>query len=104
MSKDKEVLEAVQRRAVNAVTNLKSQSYEGRLQELSLDSLEERRKRVDLIMAYKVMTGKDNVDPATWFTTPNQEVGAVTRRQAGHLNVEIPEEELLVSKSCQPME
>ena len=56
---------------------MRSQSYEGRLQELGLDFLEERRKRGDLIMAYKVMTGKDNVDPATWFTTPNQEVGAV---------------------------
>ena len=87
---DKELLEAVQRRAVKAVTNLRSQTYEGRLQELGLDSLEERRKRGDLITAYKVLTGKDNVDPTTWFTNFDHGVGAVTRRQAGHLNVEIP--------------
>ena len=36
---DKEVLEAVQRRSVKAVTNLRSQTYESRLQEISLDSL-----------------------------------------------------------------
>ena len=87
---DKEILEAVQRRAVKAVTNLRSQTYEGRLQELGLDSLEERRKRGDLITAYKVLTGKDNVDPSTWFTTLDNGVGATTRRQAGHLNVEVP--------------
>ena len=53
----------------------------------------ERRKRGDLITAYKVITGKDNVDPATWFTTLGHGGGAraVTRRQAGHLNVEPPQ-------------
>jgi len=47
-----------------AVTMLKSHTdtYEVRLQELSLDSLEEMRKQGDL-------AGKDNVDPTTWFTT-----------------------------------
>jgi hypothetical protein len=36
-------LEAVQRRAVKAVTNLRSQTYEDRLQELGIDTLKERR-------------------------------------------------------------
>jgi hypothetical protein len=38
---DKEVLEAVQRRTVS---NLKDKTYERRLKELGLDTLEERRK------------------------------------------------------------
>ena len=89
---DREVLEAVQRRAVKAVSNLRSRSYEDRLRELGLDSLEERRKRGDLLMAYRVHSGKDNVDPKTWFTMskPAGDNRAI-RRQAGYQNVDIPE-------------
>ena len=87
---DREIVEAVQRRAVKAVSNLRSKTYEDRLQELGLDSLEERRKRGDLITAYKVFSKKDNVDPATWFKMFVPGDGAVTRNQAGYQNVEIP--------------
>ena len=59
-------MEAVLRRAVKTIANLKSHTYERRLQELGLDSLEERRKRWDLITAFKVHTEKDNVDSTTW--------------------------------------
>lgn len=64
---DKEVLEAVQRRAVKAVSNLRGKSYVERLRELEMDTLEERRKRGDLLQAYRILSGKDNVSPATWF-------------------------------------
>ena len=47
--------------------------------------------RGDLITAYKVLTGKDNVDPSTWFIPFNQVAGAITRTQAGHLNVLPPQ-------------
>ena len=86
-----EVLEAVQRRAVKAVSNLRSQNYEDRLQELGMDTLVERRKRGDLVTAYKVHSGKDNIDPATWFKTFEPAGGAVTRRQAGYQNMETPQ-------------
>ena len=89
---DRDVLEAVQKRAVKAVSNLKSRSYEERLLELGLDSLEERRKRGDLLMAYRVHSGKDNVDPKTWFTMSKPEGdNRATRRQAGYQNVDLPE-------------
>ena len=64
---DKEVLEGVQRRAVKMVTNLKGKTYHLRLEELGLTTLEERRERGDLIMAYKVITGKDKVNYESWF-------------------------------------
>ena len=48
---DKEVLEAVQRRAVKAVANLRGKTYNDRLRELNLDTLEDRRQRGDLIQA-----------------------------------------------------
>ena len=102
---DTDLLEAVQRRAVKAVTNLTSQTYEDRLKELGLDSLAERRKRGDLIQAYKVFSGHDNVDPATWFKRsipvdrqvqlvldrPTVEGAVTTRRQGGFWNVDKPE-------------
>ena len=72
---------------MKAVTVLNSHTYEGRLQELCLDSLEERRKKGDMIIAFKVQTGKNNVDPPTWFATLDQGAGSVTGRKAGHLQI-----------------
>ena len=62
------ILEPVQRRSVKAVSNLKGKNYEDRLRELNLETLEERRKRGDLIKAYRVLSGKADVDPNIWFT------------------------------------
>ena len=62
---DREVLEAVQRRAVGMVTDLRGNTYEERLAELGMVTLEKRRERGDLIQAYKTLSGKDQVDPYT---------------------------------------
>ena len=88
---DTDLLEAVQRRAVKAVTNLRSRTYEERLRELGLNSLVERRKRGDLIQAYRVFSGHVKVDPSTWFQRSAQGLGpARTRVQRGFWNVEAP--------------
>ena len=85
---DKEVLETVQRRAVKAVSNLKGRTYEERLRELGMDTLEERRNRGDLLQAYKVLTKKDNVSAETWFQLCQPRDGEVSTRQTtGFLNV-----------------
>jgi ribonuclease P/MRP protein subunit RPP40 len=52
-----EVLEKVQRRAVQMVSGLKSHTYEDRLKELGLTTLEERRHQADMAQTYKVVKG-----------------------------------------------
>ena len=65
---DKECLEKVQRRAVKMISGLASNDYMDRLAELGLETLEERRHRIDMAQVYKIVTGKDKVKSDTWFT------------------------------------
>ena len=80
---DKEVLERVQRRAVGMVTNWRGRTYEARLAEVGMTTLEDRRARGDMIATYKVLSGKDRVEPSLLFGLPENGTGLQTRRAAG---------------------
>ena len=85
---DKDLLENVQRRAISMVTNFKGKTYEEKLSEAGMVTLEERRRRGDLLQAYRVFSGVDDVDPGLWFNMPEKRDGAAaTRLTRGHLNV-----------------
>ena len=68
---DKEILEKVQRRAINMVSNLRGRTYEEKLSELGMVNLEARRRRRNMIQIFKILSGIDHVQPATWFILEN---------------------------------
>ena len=68
LKKDKDKLEKVQHRATKMIYELKNKSYEDRLAETRLTTLEERRIRGDLIETFKMIKGLSNVDYRDFFT------------------------------------
>ena len=65
--KDKEVLEAVQKRAARSVFGVKAQAYEGRLKESGWVSLTERRQRADMAMMNGFISERMDIVKSDWF-------------------------------------
>ena len=69
LRRDIETLEKVQRRAIKLVPSLRNLPYEDRLRRLNLPTLEERRRRGNLIETFnfKILKQHDQVDPHNFF-------------------------------------
>ena len=85
---DINTLEQVQQRFTRMVSGMGSLTYEERLAKLGLTTLQDRRVRGDMIETFKILTGKVDVNPGTWFTPLSSREGAAnTRASDGHLNL-----------------
>ena len=94
---DKTCLEAVQRRAVAMVSGLNGTTYEEKLNELGLTTLEERRHQQDMVQAHKILTGQDRTDVNGLFSMAADGARA-TRAAAEPLTMRIPVNRLEVRK------
>ena len=62
-----DLIEGVQKRAIRLVPELRNMSYEKQLEELNLTELVDRRLRGDMIETFKIITGKESLNPQTFF-------------------------------------
>ena len=76
---DIEVLESVQKRFIRLLSDKRGETYEEKLENAGLTTLKERRERGDMIEAYKVMTGINNVDKNDWFSFRQADATRSTR-------------------------
>ena len=81
------ILEKVQIRAVKLITGLVGKTYEEKLKELGIQSLEDRRKRFDLIQTYKILNQIDDVDSSLWFKMVGHDFKRQTRNTSYHKNL-----------------
>ena len=88
LSKDIEVLERVQRRAVRMTSGLKGKNYEEKLAEVGLQSLEDRRERGDAIQIWKILTKYDDVEEENWFNRRTDTTDQTTRLSSNSLNLQ----------------
>ena len=64
---DQQMLGKVQKRATKMIENLHHLPYDVRLRYLNLPSLLHRRRRGDMIMTFKIMTGRVRLDKSKLF-------------------------------------
>jgi len=97
---DIDSLERVQKRAISMVSGLGNKTYEERLQELGLTTLEARRDEICLSEMFKIMRGISNVKSSTWFDpVAATDGGRQTRLAADPLNVKLPPARLEIRRN-----
>ena len=83
---DKKQLERVQERMIRMLSDVRGTTYEEKLKDAGLTTLEERRRRGDAIETFKTLKGMNRVNKEKWFTMEAEDSRA-TRR-----NTEVTEE------------
>ena len=77
LRKDIDMLEKIQRRATKLIPELRDQTYEERLKECGLTTLETRILRGDKIEVFKILNGYENIYSNIFFEIKE---GNITRR------------------------
>ena len=95
---DRDCLEKVQKRAISQVSGLRGATYEEKLRELEMETLEERRHQLDMQQTFKILKGIDRVDKGTWFESV-ADGGRLTRMTADPDNLKIPAARLDVRRN-----
>ena len=93
---DKAILEDVQKKAVRMVSGLSGTSYEEKLEEINLTSLEERRHQADMSQMFKIMHGVDRVTNLFVLAASGERT---TRQAADALNVRVQPARLDIRKN-----
>ena len=96
---DKAVIEKVQIKAVNMISGLAGKTYEEKCLELGLETLEERRKKQDLLQTYKICSGKDRVRPEQLFDRVGDNPGRETHFTADPQNIVVKRSRLDIRKN-----
>ena len=68
LSKDVDMVDKIQRRATKLIPELRDLTYEERLKECGLTTLETRRLRVDQIEVFKILNGYEDIDSNIFFS------------------------------------
>ena len=92
------MIEKVQIRAVNCISGLQG-TYEEKCKELDLDTLEERRRKQDLLQTYKICNGKDRIKPELLFTRVGVNPDRQTRFTTDPLNITVKRSRLETRKN-----
>ncbi len=92
---DIEAIEKVQKRATKIPLSLRNLTYDKRLEKWGLTTLEERRKRGDLIQMFKFSNGLELID---WYSGP--QVAPVSQTRGSSMNKYRLVRESFPSKIC----
>ena len=87
LASEGQVLKKLQKRAIKMISGLTASTYEDRLAELDLLSLEACRVKYNLVQTFKIVHGFDRVDCSNWFTLVGNNPDRVTRGTSDPLNI-----------------
>ena len=65
----------------------RGRTFKARLAELDMTTLADRRERGDMITTYKIMSGKEKVEPGVFFDMMTEGAGPRTRAATGAHNI-----------------